>query len=114
MRLFKCPVCAQLLYFENTRCEQCGHRLGYDPAEFLLRALEQDGEIWSDPAGGWKFCANAAQEACNWLLPSRSAENYCLACRHNHIIPDLSDPENLSSWRALESAKHRCSTRSRA
>ncbi len=107
MRLFKCPACAQLLYFENTRCVQCGHRLGYDPAAFMLRALEEDGELWSDPAGGWKFCANAGQDACNWLLPSNWTENYCLACRHNHIIPDLADPDHVSAWRALESAKHR-------
>jgi hypothetical protein len=29
MKLFKCQNCGQLLYFENTRCENCAHRLGY-------------------------------------------------------------------------------------
>ena len=112
MRLFKCPVCAQLLYFENTRCEKCGHILGYDPASACMRALDPDGDAWTDaagpaPAGTWRFCNNAGQEACNWLIPADSAQTYCTACRHNHIIPDLSALENRNRWRALEAAKHR-------
>ncbi len=107
MRLFKCPACDQLLYFENTRCERCGHRLGFDSATSCMRALEAQGELWADTAGTWKFCANAGQDVCNWLVPASSAEQYCAACRHNHVIPDLSDPDNLISWRALEQAKHR-------
>jgi hypothetical protein len=112
MRLFKCPVCSQMLYFENTRCERCGHTLGYDSATSCMRALNQDGEAWTDAAGQqsagtWRFCANAGREACNWLIPAGEDGDFCTACRHNHVIPDLSDPENLQRWRALEAAKHR-------
>ncbi len=112
MRLFKCPNCNQTLYFENTRCESCGHTLGYDSATSCMRALEQDGAVWADAAGAqsagtWRFCANAGHEACNWLIPATSDDTYCAACRHNHVVPDLSIPANLSSWRALEAAKHR-------
>jgi hypothetical protein len=107
MRLFKCPSCSQLLYFENTRCERCGHRLGYDPHCFGLRALEPEGDDWSDSGGAWKFCANAAHDACNWLIPASSPDAYCAACRHNHVVPDLSDPDLVVQWRALEFAKHR-------
>ncbi len=112
MRLFKCPFCGQLLYFENTRCESCGHTLGYDPLTACMRALDQDGDQWADaagdqPAGTWRFCANAGQDACNWLIATRYTDAYCLACRHNHVIPDLSVHENLLRWRALEAAKHR-------
>ncbi len=35
-----------------------------------------------------------------------SPETHCAACRHNRIIPDLSDAENLTRWRRLETAKH--------
>ena len=28
MKLFECQNCGQLLYFENTGCERCGHVLG--------------------------------------------------------------------------------------
>jgi hypothetical protein len=107
MRLFKCPSCGQMLYFENVRCENCGHTLGYDSATSCMRALEQDGELWGDADGQWRFCTNAGQQACNWLIPADSTDTLCAACRHNHVIPDLSAPENLTRWRALESAKHR-------
>ncbi len=107
MRLFTCPSCSQMLFFENTSCERCGHRLGYDPHTFIMRALDEAGETWADSAGTWTFCANAGQDACNWLLPAGSAERFCLACRHNRLIPDLSVPENLNAWRSLEYAKHR-------
>ncbi len=109
MRLFKCPSCGQTLYFENTRCESCGRRLGYDPATACMRALEPEGLAWRDADGveEWRFCTNAGHDACNWLIPTDSGDALCAACRHNHIIPDLSDPARLSRWRALEAAKHR-------
>ena len=112
MRLFKCPACDQLLYFENTRCERCGRVLGYDPTTSCMRALERDGDLWTDAsgdgvAGSWRFCTNAGQAACNWLVEAGSSNPYCTACRHNHIVPNLSDAENVSRWRALEAAKHR-------
>ena len=31
MKLFRCQSCGQVLYFENTVCERCSHRLGYLP-----------------------------------------------------------------------------------
>ena len=107
MRLFKCPACGQLLYFENTRCEQCGHTLGYDPATSCMRALEQNGEFWADNTGQWRFCTNAGHQACNWLIDASSTDTLCAACRHNHLIPDISIPQNLARWRTLEVAKHR-------
>ena len=36
-------------------------------------------------------------------VPSR----YCAACRHNHVIPDLSVPGNDALWARMEAAKHR-------
>jgi hypothetical protein len=107
MRLFTCQSCNALLYFENTRCENCGHVLGFDTNRFTLAALEPDGEDWSDASGRYRFCANAGKQACNWLVEAGSAETFCVACRHNHTIPDLSVPENVVRWKALEYAKHR-------
>ncbi len=31
VKLFKCQSCGQIVYFEHTRCESCGHSLGYLP-----------------------------------------------------------------------------------
>ncbi len=107
MRLFTCQSCNALLYFENTRCESCGHTLGFDTERFILAALEPDGDDWQDATGKFRYCANAARDACNWLVPAASDEKFCIACRHNHTIPDLSVPENVVRWKALEFAKHR-------
>jgi hypothetical protein len=110
MRLFKCQVCAQLLYFENTRCEKCGHTLGYEPLQNQLLALEPRDQVWSvarKKNKTYRFCANAAHGACNWVIDAASTDSFCLACRHNGVIPDLSQPQNLANWQKIEIAKHR-------
>jgi hypothetical protein len=111
MRLFECQHCGQLLYFENTRCERCGHVLGYLPDRATLSALApQDGQRWRPliaPEQLQRFCANAAHDACNWLVPATAAQAFCPACRLNRTIPDLGPPEHLLRWQRLEAAKHR-------
>jgi hypothetical protein len=110
MKLFQCQHCGQPLYFENVRCESCGRRLGYLPAQETMTALEPEDGLWralEPPEGHYRFCANAEYDVCNWLVPAESSENYCPACRHNRTIPDLSRPENLAHWRKIEVAKHR-------
>ena len=121
MKLFRCAACENIIFFENRTCTRCGHTLGYLPEINALATLE--------PAGGpdWRalmedgalrrFCANAAHDVCNWLTPSPGGrptgappgphDGFCLACRHNLTIPDLSKPENLVAWREIEIAKHR-------
>lgn len=110
MKLFKCQRCAQLLYFENVRCERCSHRLGYMPEANVLSALEpESGDEWrplAAPDRRRRFCANAAHEVCNWLVSDDSPETYCIACRHNRTIPALSQPSDLLAWTKMESAKH--------
>ena len=111
MKLFKCPSCGQLLYFENVRCESCGHRLGYVPDGDVLTSLDESGDgTWTSLAeegGTFRFCANADHDACNWLLPADSPDRLCTACRHNRTIPDIENPSALASWRKIEVAKHR-------
>jgi len=116
MKLFQCQNCGQQLYFENTRCERCGLALGYLPDRETLTALKPDQSprnsernIWRALADGksYRYCANAAYDVCNWLVPAARPDAYCAACRHNRMIPDLSLPANLHQWRALEVAKHR-------
>jgi hypothetical protein len=112
MKLFECQHCGQPLYFENTRCESCGHKLGYLPARQTITALEEgeEGGVWralAEPEGRYRYCVNAHHDVCNWLVPADGAEAFCAACRHNRTIPDLSLPQNLLNWRKIESAKHR-------
>ena len=111
MKLFTCQSCGALLFFDNTCCGTCGHRLGFLPAQAMLSALEPDGEAWralaAPQAGRFRRCANAALDACNWLLPADAADRYCLACTHNRTIPDIADPVLKTLWQKLELAKHR-------
>ncbi len=41
------------------------------------------------------------------LVDEGSNDAYCAACRHNGIVPDLSDSTRLKRWQDLELAKHR-------
>ncbi|MBS0639826.1 MAG: putative zinc-binding peptidase [Proteobacteria bacterium] len=110
MKLFRCQHCAQVLYFENTKCERCGHQLGYIPETATLSALEPDGDAWralAAPGRPFRFCDNAQHDVCNWLVPAEADTPFCAACRHNLTIPPLDDPANVLAWRKLELAKHR-------
>jgi len=111
MKLFKCQHCAQLLLFENTACEKCGHALGYLPDAFVLTALEPETEpMWrtlAKPARKVRYCDNAQYDLCNWLIDEADENKLCRACRHNHLVPDLSLADNLRRWSKIEQAKHR-------
>jgi hypothetical protein len=111
MKLFVCQACGQVLYFENVRCEHCGHGLGYLPDRGTLSALEplEDGsfEALAAPETPYKFCINFEQGVCNWMLPAGDPEGYCAACRHNHVIPDLTVEGNALLWARIEAAKRR-------
>jgi hypothetical protein len=110
MKLFECQNCGQPLYFENTRCESCGFALGYLPARQTITALRPESELWAAlaaPGKRYRYCANGVHGVCNWLVPADSPEQFCAACRHNRMIPDLTQPQNLVHWRMMEVAKHR-------
>ena len=110
MKLFECQHCGQPLYFENVRCESCGHKLGYLPSKETITALEEGKRglrALAEPRRRYRYCANVQPGVCNWLVAVDSPEQFCSACRHNHMIPDLSVPNNLINWRKMELAKHR-------
>lgn len=111
MKLFSCDHCGNTVYFGNVACEQCGHRLGYVPEVSAMVSLDPEGDAWRAPFVPEKryvFCANAAHFACNWLVEQQAgADPYCRACRHNDIVPDLDNPENVRRFQIIERAKKR-------
>ena len=115
MKLFDCQNCGQTLFFENTRCERCNLRVGYDAGSQSLLALDRtdqelDNLVWhtaGDTSRSFKFCDNAVHDVCNWLIPGDSSETYCLACKHNRTVPDLKKEQNKLLWQQMEFAKHR-------
>ena len=110
MQLFTCQNCGNLVYFENTACEACSWRLGYDPDQDTMAALAPPGRASdNDPPAeqNLRFCDNAEEDACNWLVADDGEHTLCRACRYNVIIPDLSVVENRRRWQQIELAKHR-------
>ncbi|CAN5343776.1 putative zinc-binding peptidase [soil metagenome] len=111
MKLFKCQNCSQLLYFENTHCEQCGYSLGFLPSQGDLITLITLNDFTlldlKNQQDHYRYCANSTYNACNWLVSSQSPDQFCLACKLNGVVPDLNNPDRLTNWRKLEIAKHR-------
>ena len=103
MKLFKCDHCGNPVYFENEHCERCGYALGFAPAADAMLSFDPDGA----PPAGMRQCANAQHHVCNWLVEDDGDSDFCEACRHNRVIPDLTVPDHRDRWRAFESAKHR-------
>jgi hypothetical protein len=113
MKLFRCDHCSNVIYFENTVCESCGHTLGYWHETNMMVSLElaQSGDHFIAPALPGKqlvYCANAQHGACNWLVAyNPGGDPFCRACRHNALVPDIADPANLARWQIIERAKKR-------
>jgi len=119
MRLFTCFKCSNTVFFESVRCIHCRQTLAYFPETRVVTAIEAlpnphpdaksptlyralDGDI----VGVYRLCANsAAYGVCNSAVRASDPEELCEACRLNDVIPDLSDPDALSAWQALERAK---------
>ena len=97
MKRFACPVCGNEVHFRNLSCVQCGTALGYQPESVAMEAVGAPSPL----------CANAGLAGCNWLLPPGEAQGYCAACRHNHIVPDVTFEGNRDRWREIELAKRR-------
>ena len=112
MKLFKCQNCGQAVYFENRFCGNCSHALGFLPGALVMAALEPAAQenmftALTPRRPTVRYCANIAHDACNWLIPENNDGDFCVACRHNRTIPDISIEQNLLHWRKMEVAKHR-------
>ena len=112
MKLFSCPSCSQVVFFDNVLCERCNHALGYEPVGNEMIALEADEGIWVSAGthadgASWKYCENYNDGVCNWLIPGESGDHLCQACRHNLVVPDTNDTEKMALWQKMENAKHR-------
>ena len=50
MKVFHCDHCGHLLFFENTECVNCRHRVAYLPDLQVVGSLDQDGtDNWRSP-----------------------------------------------------------------
>lgn len=123
MRIFHCDHCGLAVFFENTFCGRCGHKLAYLPDLKLVASLDPAGgrsgelgdaaAVWTSPlprAAGraYRLCENYARyEVCNLAVPVDDPSPLCVSCRLTRVIPDLNVDGNLAKWRRLETAKRR-------
>jgi hypothetical protein len=114
MKTYHC-TCGQLIFFENIGCVNCHRELGFLP-DLLCHSsleLEKDGLAYkatADESGKrlFKKCQNyLTANSCNWMVPADSKEPFCVSCRLDEVIPDLSTEQNRTLWTLTESAKRR-------
>ena len=127
MRIFHCDHCGRPVFFENTFCGNCGHKLAYLPDLKVVASLDPAGggaantsppteavpELWTSPvprATGrvYRLCGNYTKyNVCNWAVPAEDRNPLCRSCRLTTVIPDLSLSGNQNAWWRLEAAKRR-------
>jgi hypothetical protein len=109
MRLFACDNCDQVVHFDNRQCVRCNHRLGFLPDDLSMRSLEpRDGDVWqltAEPERPVRFCANAGLDICNWLVGPNDDHQFCIACRHNRLVPNTDTQDGIDRWRRISQAQ---------
>jgi hypothetical protein len=98
MQTFRCSVCGQLLFFENSVCLSCGSEVGYDPAERTLVVIDRERH---------RNCANQLVARCNWLVPVGEPEALCASCRLTSVRPNDSETAAMAAFADAEAAKRR-------
>ena len=110
MKTFVCK-CGNPLHFENSRCLVCERVVAYLPDQGCVSALgPQANGNWLAYANNqtYRQCKNYTDfNVCNWMIPAGDQHPYCVSCRLNHIIPNLSQEQNLTLWYRIECAKRR-------
>ena len=78
MLAYRCRVCDNALYFENSVCVSCGTALAYSREERAIVPLDAEGR-YVDAAGlVWHVCANLDLAGCTWL--ARLEGGQCSGC----------------------------------
>jgi hypothetical protein len=113
MKTYQC-ICKQQIFFENFACVNCQRELGFLPDLLCVSSLEAGNEnvflATARQAEGrvYKKCQNYSKDGfCNWMIPGDNPESFCVSCRLDEMIPDLSVEKNRGLWKLIEAAKRR-------
>src|SRR3984885_10236009 len=111
--------CGRPVFFRNSVFLVIRTPLGFEPhlRQVFPIVPGPDPDTWELPIEGapprkYRRCTNLeSPSACNWLIEERETEGnprrFCISCRLDRTIPDLSVAENGMLWGRLESAKRR-------
>ncbi len=122
MKAFHCESCKSLVFFENVKCLTCGHARGILCLSLANFAALGAGWQWGLGAllahtqSDWSysiFCKNGQEyEVCNWMVDANDPNAFCVSCRLNSLVPNLSVPGNtdpLAPARHRQTADYLCS-----
>lgn len=105
MQRFECPHCGARLYFENSRCLECGTEVGFSPERLAM----------VDRTAGQTCAQREGAALCNWMVDDGAAGPLCASCALTRTLPDLSSPGTAERYRIVEQDKRRlCFTLLRA
>jgi hypothetical protein len=110
MKSFYCDSCGWLVHFENTKCLKCGSALAYLPDTGRMGSAQgiEAGNWQSSTGEHYRLCRNYIDyNVCNWAVSADNSNDYCVSCRLNQMIPNLSLPGSQAAWAKFESAKRR-------
>lgn len=103
MKAFRCRVCDNQLYVENSVCVSCGTALGYSRTERSIVPVDENGR-YVDPSGlVWHVCANLNLSGCTWLAPLEGGQ--CFSCDLTRTRPSDDDLVGLENYPLAEAAK---------
>src|SRR5271170_4125870 len=103
MKSFHCDNCGMMVFFENEHCVKCGENLGFFPDTMEMSSEKKRAASSSAAHSSYRDCANKAQhKVCNWMVCDTDENPFCVACRLNEVIPDLSVEGNQDRWYRLE------------
>lgn len=117
------------MFFENTKCLNCGRTLAFSPERMAMLTLSPaEAGLWRPVENAapsvegrtpnvegaapsdevYRLCANYTDYGvCNWVICANDADSLCRSCNLTHTIPDLSTPGSQEAWAKLEVAKRR-------
>lgn len=110
MKSFSCQHCHQSIFFENHTCTRCESVLAFIFDEEKMSAFHPQGDYLVSALNNkrYRHCQNKIDhDACNWVVEYESEHKFCLSCRLNRTIPNLSVGDNQRYWEILESGKRR-------
>ncbi|MGB0099206.1 MAG: putative zinc-binding metallopeptidase [Nocardioides sp.] len=103
MKAYRCRVCDNPLYFENSRCVSCGSALGYARQERAVVPVDESGRYVDAGGRDWWVCTNLGLSGCTWLAAVEGGQ--CAACDLTRTRPSDEDHEGLGQFRLAEQAK---------
>ncbi|MFT4287140.1 putative zinc-binding metallopeptidase [Nocardioides sp.] len=103
MLAFRCRVCDNQLFFENSLCVACGTALGFSREERAIVPVDDAGRYVDEDGLVWWVCRNLNLSGCTWL--ARLEGGQCFACDLTRTRPSDDDTVGLVNFHDAEQAK---------